>query len=66
MCHNYNLEIGRLFYCGTCQKYYWSPPNTANIACAVLHPPGSCCHLTDKKIKKDTLDKILDIINKEK
>ncbi len=53
--------IIEIFECPICTNIYIR--GNSNVICCVMHAPGTCCHYTDKKIDKDKLNKIQDVID---
>ncbi len=42
--------IFALIACPVCKKYYYRTPQSSEVACAINHSPGSCCHYADKEL----------------
>lgn len=42
------VAAGDTWQCSTCGRWYVS--TTAQLACAVMHPPGTCCHYGDQEV----------------
>lgn len=43
--------VGSIWWCPVCQAYFAHLPG-ASISCAVNHPPGSCCHYSDRSVSE--------------
>lgn len=52
-----------ILFCPVCKKYYQRTPAGARVTCAVNHPPGACCHYTDKELLPHVVSILMQIIH---
>jgi len=51
-----------IYRCPICNGLYSSQPGPWKLGCLVIHPPGSCCHYKEKKLKKKQVERIENIL----
>ena len=54
--------IFNIVHCPRCKKYFSAQTGRMRISCAVLHPPGSCCHYGDKELSSEQIEKVERVI----
>jgi len=57
------VDLIKIFKCPGCNRVYLE--GRGDISCCVNHGPGSCCHYTDKAVRPDTLEAIINLLNGE-
>jgi len=55
--------IVRIYKCPKCDGLYLEGNKNS---CGVIHPPGSCCHYADLRLRSEQVEKVLKIVGSKK
>ena len=61
--HERNEVLYQIYRCPKCNDVYKAQTGAIRISCAVMHPPGSCCHYGEVSVTDEQLSAIHAVFN---